>query len=520
MIPDSLILSIIILIPFLGAVTVTAWRTLNSYTVRYAAFFFSFLASLLTILLYTDFDTNSESLQFVCKVELFPDLGISYFLGLNGISFMLLLLSSLTVLLGILFATSLLQNAHSFYALMLVIQGGLYGIWTAKNFIVWFVFLQIVFICIYGIIRFWSPNSKESASYHFFIYHTVAGLCLLFAFTLLYTGSGTFNFDELISMSQSQQLAEAFEKNITLWGVSTETVFCVAFWLLVASVFIITPMIPFHSWAAITYTEAPVSITLLLAALVNKIGIFVFAGFVLPVFTKQIQEYSVFLMTLAYVNILFCIWVGMVQQNIKRILTYISMAYLGYSILCCIIALYPETSANARLYQMENLNGGLLRIYDHTIIFSIFFYAVGFLENKYQGKLLLSEFGSLRRTTPRLAVLMMLGIFSLMGIPGLCGFVSQYFMFKGIFSFSPLFALACGVTYLLISYLMLSMLQAIFGGKGDPLHYGSFSDMTILDIFPIIPFVILMFISCFYPELTWGTLIEPFSKILLNTLPT
>ena len=188
------------------------------------------------------------------------------------------------------------------------------------------------------------------------------------------------------------------------------------------------------------------------------------------------------------------------------------MAYLGYSVLCCTIALFPETNANAQSYRIENLNGSLLWIYDHTIIFSVFFYAVGFLENKYQGKLLLSELGGLRKTTPRLAVLMMLGIFSLIGIPGLCGFSSQYFMFKSIFSFSPLFALVCGVTYLLIVHLMLNMLQAISGGKGKPL--GSISDMSMLEILPIIPFVILMFISSFYPELIWKILIKPLYHII------
>ena len=513
MIPDTLILSLIILIPFLGAITVKVWRTLNNHSVRHVAFFFSFLASLLTFLLYPNFDANSESLQFVCKLDLLSDWGIIYFLGLDGLSFILLLLSSLTILLSILFTSSVSpRNAHSFYAMMLIIQGGLYGIWIAKNFIVWFIFLQIVFIAVYGIIRFWGHDSKESASYHFFIYHTIAGICLLFAFTLLYAGSGTFNFDELIQMSRNGQMTSVFEKNFMLWGISTETVFCIVFWLLLASIFIITPMIPFHSWVAITYTVAPVNITLLLAALVNKIGIFIFAGFVLPVFSKQIQEYSIFLMAQVFVNILFCVWVAIAQQNIKRILTYASMAYLGYSVLCCIIALCPENAANAQSYQMENLNAGLLRIYDHTIIFSVFFYTVGFLENKYQGKLLLSELGGLRKTTPRLAVLMMLGIFSLIGIPGLCGFSSQYFMFKGIFSFSPLFALVCGVTYLLIVHLMLNMLQAISGGKGKPL--GSISDITMLEILPIIPFVILMFISSFYPELIWRILIKPLYHII------
>ena len=513
MIPDTLILSLIILIPFLGAITVKVCHTHNNHSVRYAAFFFSFLAGLLTILLYPAFDLNSESLQLVCKFNLFSDWGIVYFLGLDGLSFILLLLSSLTILLSILFTFSdSPRNAHSFYAMILVIQGGLYGIWTAKNFIVWFVFLQIVFIAIYGIIRFWRQNSKESASYHFFIYHTSAGICLLFAFSLLYAGSGTFNFDELIQIGRNQQLANVFDKNFMLCGISTETVFCVVFWLLLAGVFIITPMVPFHSWVAITYTETPVNITLLLAALVNKIGIFILVGIVLPVFSKQIQVYSVFLITLVFVNILFCIWVAVAQQNIKRILTYASMAYLGYNVLCCIIAMYPLTGANVQNNQIENLNGALLRIYDHAIIFSILFYTVGFLENKYQGKLLLSELGCLRKTTPRLAILMMLGIFSLIGIPGLCGFISQYFIFKGIFSFSPLFALACGVTYLLIVYLMLNILQAISGRKGKPL--GSISDMTMLEILPLIPFIILMFISSFYPELIWRILITPLCRII------
>ncbi|MBR6460811.1 MAG: hypothetical protein IKS95_03175, partial [Verrucomicrobia bacterium] len=124
--------------------------------------------------------------------------------------------------------------------MMLIIQGGLYGIWIAKNFIVWFVFLQIVFIAVYGIIRFWGHDSKESASYHFFIYHTIAGICLLFAFTLLYAGSGTFNFDELIQMSRNGQMTSVFEKNFMLWSISTKNVFCIVFWLLLASIFIIT----------------------------------------------------------------------------------------------------------------------------------------------------------------------------------------------------------------------------------------------------------------------------------------
>lgn len=511
--PDTFILSLIILIPFLGAITVKMWRALSDQSVRYAAFFFSLAPALLTVLLYPAFNPNSGSPQFFRKFDLFSDWGIYYFLGLDGLSFILLLLSSLTILLSILFPfTAPPRNAHSFYTMMLVTQGGLCGIWTAKNFIVWFVFLQIVFISVYGIIRFWGNDSKESASYHFFFYHTIAGICLLAAFALLYAGSGTFNFDELIQMSRNEQLTGVFEKNFTLCGISAETVLRIVFWLLLAGIFMITPMIPFHSWAAVTYTEAPVNITLLLAAIINKIGIFIFAGFVLPVFSKQIQEYSVFLITLVFVNILFCIWVAIAQQNIKRVLTYASMAYLGYCVLCCVIALSPETGADTQSCRMENLNGGMLRIYDHAIIFSVFFYAVGSLENKYQGKLLLSELGGLRKTTPRLAILMMLGIFSLTGIPGLCGSASQYFMLKSIFSFSPLFALVCGVTYLLIVHLMLNMLQAISCGKRKPIE--SISDMTMLEILPIIPFVILMFVSSFYPELIWRILTKSLCYII------
>ena len=492
-------LTILTLVPLLGGIVIAGLGAERKNLVRGLALATSLVGLGGALCLWLHFDPKSGGLQFVEKFDWVPSLGIQYFLGVDGLGLLMVLLTAIITPLAILASWRLDDRPHVYHALILWLQAGLFGTFTALNFFHWFLFWELGLIPAFFLIKLWGGPKRGPAATQFFIYTMVGSVALLLSFLVIRLATGSFDFIELAGMAKSGVLASKLSaafgwKNISL------IVFFVAFLGFAVKV----PLVPFHTWLPAAYSEAPSPVTMLLTGVMSKMGVYGFLRILLPIFPDQIRQVLTPLLWLAVATIVLSACAAFAQRDLKRIIAYSSINHLGY----CLLALFAATAVatgvnNSDLQKAAALDGALLQMFNHGLTASALFLFVALLERRSGGLRGLDDFGGLRKIIPVFTGLMGISIFSSLGLPGLNGFVGEFLIFKGVFPLAPWAAAISTIGLLVTAIFLLTLIQRVFCGPLNE-RWAKMPDLTTAERFLVLPSIALMFVLGIWPQFILG----------------
>jgi NADH-quinone oxidoreductase subunit M len=469
------LISALIVIPLIGAL---ALFTGPARSARPIALLFNGLAALDAVVLWQHFDIRTVGVQLIERHAWIPAIGAEYLVGVDGLSLLLVLLTSLVIP----FAFLAQRMDRGFYALMLIMQSALYGTFTAQNFVLWFLFYEMSLIPAFLLIKIWGGENRDRAATKFFLYTFLGSVAMLLGFLGIYLSKGSFDFAALAGLA----------KNGLLTGKLAWLVFAGIFLGLAVKV----PLFPFHTWLPDAYENAPTGVSMVLTGVLSKMGVYGFARLLLPLFPNEIRILGPWLLALAICSIVFAPLAAWAQSDLKRMVAYLSVNHLGY----CMLGLFAVagSSIGAAIDMQAALSGVFMQIFNHGITAAALFYLVGLLEQR-RGLRGIGDFGGLMQRTPLLCAWMSVAMFSSIGLPGLNGFIGEFLIFKGSFAIAASFTAIAVIGLLVTAIVFVRTMQALFSG---PLaeSCSAFPDLLPREKITIIPVTLLMFAIGLAPQ--------------------
>ena len=391
-----------------------------------------------------------------------------------------------------------------YYTLVLFLQAGLFGTFTALNFFHWFIFWELSLIPAFFLIRLWGGPRRAPAATQFFIYTMVGSIALLLSFLALRIATGSFDFEHLAGLAREGKLTGLLGnalgwKNLT-YSQFASVIFFGAFLGFAVKV----PLMPFHTWLPGAYAEAPSSTTMLLTGVMSKMGVYGFLRILLPIFPEQMHALRTPLLVMAVVTIVFSASAAFAQKDLKRILAYSSINHLGYCLLGIFAVVnFTGTDATLPTEQAAALNGVLLQMFNHGLTAATLFWFVALLEQRSGGLRGLNDFGGLRKVAPVFCGLMGIALFSSLGLPGLNGFVGEFLIFKGVFPLAAWAAALSVIGLLVTAIFILTILQRVFHGPLNA-QWSKLPDLTLRERALLAAPIAMMFVLGLWPQLVLG----------------
>jgi len=501
------LISIVTVTPLVGAVILAFLKPAHRRLAQGLALAFCLLGLLHAVMLWVNFDAASGQLQFVERANWIPSIGVQYFVGLDGLGLLMVLLTAFVTPVAILASWKIDHNAPRYYSLMLFLQAGLFGTFTALNFFHWFIFWELSLVPAFFLIKFWGGPGRSAAATQFFIYTMVGSVAMLLAFLAIYQAVGTFDFIDLAKQGSNGTLATALNAKYEGWHWLTRRQ---ASYVIFGAVFlgfaVKVPLIPFHTWLPATYAEAPTGTTMMLTGLMSKMGVYGFLRVLLPMFPAQMRYVQTPLLWLAVATIVCSACAAFAQKDLKRVFAYSSINHLGYCLLGIFAAVkLTGTEGQWGVEKAAALNGVLLQMFSHGLTAPMLFCFTGFLEERSGGARGLNDFGGLRKVAPVFCGLMGISIFASLGLPGLNGFVGEFLIFKGAFPLATWAAALSVIGLLVTAIFLLTVIQRVFNG---PLNekWAAMPDLDWRERFIVLPATALMFIIGLCPQIVIGAI--------------
>ena len=470
------ILHALLWLPFAGAAHVLWAPTEHAKTV---AFRWSLLVFVLSIGLWWAYDpaVGQGGFQLASSRPWIAAWGVSYSLGLDGISLFMVMLTTFTTPLAILGSFNYIKKRQkAFYALMLLLETGVVGVFLATDLMLFYVFFELTLVPMYFIIGVWGGERRVYAAIKFFLFTAVGSLLMLVAILYLHQraetllGAATFSYVDLLRLPLS------LKEQLWLFGA-----FALAFSIKV-------PIFPFHTWLPDAHVEAPTPGSVVLAAILLKMGTYGFLRFLLPLFPAASQHPTVvaIMLTLGVIGIIYAALVAAVQPDAKKLVAYTSVAHMGF----VVIGIFALTT--------NGLQGGLFVMISHGISTGALFLLLGMLYERRHTRLI-EDFGGLGRVAPMLAAAFVITGLTSIGLPGTSGFVGEFLALLGTFETHPLVAIYATTGVIFAAYYMLPMLQRIFFNELDKEENVAVEDLSRREIVILVPLIALMIVIGAYP---------------------
>jgi NADH-quinone oxidoreductase subunit M len=504
------------IVPVVGAIVLLALGGRNKVLVRWVAMAFSFVALILTLVLWHKFNTVADGYQFQQLHSWIPSLNVEYRVGIDGLGLLMLLLTSIVVPIGMLASWQIERRVPLYFSLVLLLQACLFGTFTALNFFHWFIFWELGLIPAYFLIKLWGGTKSAKAAMQFLVYTMVGSIAMLMSFLAIYLATKTFDFTELAHLAQSGHLMPAVVANLGWHLFTPEHTAMVIFLGAFLGFAVKVPLIPFHTWLPSAYAEAPTGTTIILTGAMSKMGLYGFLRILLPLFGIQMQHALTPLLWLAVATVVLSAYAALAQTDLKRIFAYSSINHLGYCMLA-IFAVVKFTGGNAALTaeKFAAMNGVFLQMFNHGLTAATVFWFIAMLEKRTGGLRGLNDFGGLRKVIPVFTGLMGIALFSSLGLPGLNGFIGEFLIFKGSFPLVTWATATSVIGLLLTAVFILGILQRVFYGPlGE--KWVHLPDLTLGERLALAPAIGLMFALGLYPQLVLGVVNHTAIQMALN----
>jgi NADH-quinone oxidoreductase subunit M len=480
----SHLLSVLVLLPVAGAVVVALTR--RETLQKVFGLGFSTLVFALSLLMLGSF-RDVASMQLVERRPWIPAWGISYHVGVDGLSLWLVILTTFLTPLALLGSwSSIGKRVREFVVLMLLLEAGMIGVFVALDLFLFYVFWEAMLIPMYLLIGIWGHERRIYAAVKFFLYTFAGSVLMLVAFLVLYkrAGVGSFGIAALAARPVAPELQ--------VW-----------LFLACALAFAIkVPMWPFHTWLPDAHVEAPTAGSVILAGVLLKMGGYGFLRVAIPLFPDAAMRFAPLVGVLAVIGILYGALVSLVQPDLKKLVAYSSVAHLGFVMLG--IAAFTTTSLVGSVYQMLN----------HGISTGALFFLVGMLYDRRHTRLI-SEFGGLKSVMPWYAAVFLLISLSSIAMPGLNGFVGEFLILIGSWRFSPTMVVFAAVGVILAAGYVLWMVKRVFYGEVTNPKNEGLRDLSAREAAILVPLVALViFMGVASPLFTKR--IEPAAEALVR----
>ena len=469
------LLSITTFLPLLGALVILILRPKNqrmTYGIGIGASALA-VATSIGIWLCGVGGTFNQIEQF----EWIPSLGIAYRMGVDGISFPLVILTTILFLTSLIYSAKIGKRANTYVMLFLLLETACLGVFMALDLFLFYVFFEVTLVGMYFIIAEWGHENSKQAALTFFLYTLLGSLFLLLAFLSLYLFSGTFDMRALIASPPLTGLAAA----LTFWGLF------VAF-------AIKTPLVPVHTWLPAAHTEAPAAGSAILAGVLLKLGAYGFIRFALQMTPAAFQQFAPYVMVIAVITTLYGALVALAQTDIKRMVAYTSVNHMGYMVFG--VAAAAAVGAGT---QTSALDGATLQMVSHGVVTGVLFLLVGALQDRTQTREM-GDMGGLLKTHPVLSGLFIVAAFASLGLPGLAHFPAEFQIFLGGFSVYPVATGFIILGLFITTGLYLRVIQRVFMGEPNA-NMSVTADLGSRELWAIVPLIAAVVLIGVYPDL-------------------
>jgi NADH-quinone oxidoreductase subunit M len=457
--PSTLpLLSLLIWLPILGGFAALAFGSERANQVRWFALLVTLATFVLSIPLYTGFDASSAAMQFVEKHVWIEAFKIHYHLGVDGIALALVLLTTFTSVLVLIGAwTSVDERVHQYMAAFMILEGLMIGVFCALDAVLFYVFFEGMLIPMFIIIGVWGGYRRIYASMKFFLYTFLGSIFMLVGLVYLYLKGGSF------------ALADLYALPLT----ATEQMWL--FFAFFAAFAVKIPMFPVHTWLPDAHVEAPTAGSVVLAAIMLKIGGYGFLRFTLPIVPDAGHEYAWLMITLSLIAVVYVGLVALVQEDMKKLIAYSSISHMGFVTLGIFIAFALVRGGQTDGAEL-GLQGAMVQMISHGFISGAMFSCVGVVYDRMHTRMI-KDYGGVANVMPMFAAFFVLFAMANSGLPGTSGFVGEFMVILAAFQQSPWIAAIAALTLIIGAAYTLWMVKRVLYGEVANANVAALKDL-------------------------------------------
>ena len=484
------ILSWLIWLPIIGMAAIAFIPREKEDVIKITAAATTGLQFLLTLVLWKNFDSGSGAMQFMERAEWIPSFNIAYILGVDGLSLPMAILTGLLCFLGIFVSWNINKAVKGYFALFLLLDTGIMGVFLSMDFFLFYIFWEVMLLPMYFLIGIWGGPQREYAAIKFFLYTLFGSVLLLVGILGLYFSCGkTFDILELM------QVAPQALGGVMWWGMSGIKVI----WILLFIGFAIkVPVFPFHTWLPLAHVEAPTAISVLLAGILLKLGVYGILRVNYGLMPDGVYWFSGALAFLGLINVIWGGLCALAQTDLKKLVAYSSVNHMGYALIgmAAVIAASEANGLNLKAAQ-AGLGGAVFQMFNHGTISAMLFILVGVIYDRAHHREI-AGFGGLAAQMPIYAGITALAFFAGLGLPGLSGFISEAMCFIGAFPVYRGIVIASTIGILLNAAYFLWAFQRIFFGELNE-KYTNLPEINRLELFTVVPLLVITLFFGIYP---------------------
>lgn len=483
-----MLLSVVLFLPLVFALLLVVWP--QKQTLRHLALGLSLIEFLASLAVLNNFDQSSAALQMSEMYSWVPRFGISYFIGVDGISLMLIMLTTFLTPIIILGSwNSITEKVKGFHVALFVLQTAMMGSFLAMDAVLFYVFWELSLVPMYFIVGIWGGARRIYATVKFFIYTMAGSVLMLLAIIFLMRLT-----PEVTGGAVSSNLLDFYKLQIPFVAGEFFTAQTLLFFAFALAFAIKVPLFPLHTWLPDAHVEAPTPGSVVLAGVMLKMGTFCYLRWVIPLFPEAAEHYAWFFVALGVIGIVYGALVAMVQPDVKKLVAYSSVSHMGYVILG--IFVMNQYGVNGALYQMLN----------HGISTGALFLLIGMIYERTHSRMIV-KYGGLASALPIFTIMFVIVTMSSIAVPLTNGFIGEFLILLGTYQYSPA-AAAISVTGVILgaAYMLWMVKRVFFGPKGEIVTHAeqdkdhALHDLTVREWAVMTPLIILIFWMGIFPN--------------------